>query len=107
MTTPSNNSTEYALQKVSTSTFSVTAPNLPTDFTTPRNNGRTVLKLAAYTGPVGGVAERPALASSSSVTTAGDSDRTMEFAIAGVLAAAAVTFGAGWYAYRRRVTTRA
>jgi hypothetical protein len=55
---PSNNSTEYSLQQVSTTSFSVAAGNLPTDFTTPRNNGRMVLSMTAPAA-VGGVAEVP------------------------------------------------
>lgn len=59
-TAPSNNSTEYALQPVATSSFTVAPANLPTDFSTPRNNGRVVLKLgAAGTSSVGGIATLP------------------------------------------------
>ncbi|MBI2914116.1 MAG: hypothetical protein HYY03_09385 [Chloroflexi bacterium] len=42
---PSNNSTEYSLQAVSASTFSVASGSLASDLTTPRNNARTVLQL--------------------------------------------------------------
>ena len=41
----SNNSTEYSLNAVSTTTFSVASGSLPTDLTSPRNNSRTVLQL--------------------------------------------------------------
>ncbi len=44
-TAPVNNSTEYSLQPVSSTTFSVAAGSLPTDLTSPRNNSRTVLRL--------------------------------------------------------------
>ena len=58
---PTDNSTEYSLQAVATSSFAVPFANLATDFTTPRNNGRVVLNLA--TSPivpsVGGVARPP------------------------------------------------
>lgn len=98
---PSDNSAEYSLENVSTSTFAVTVGNLASDFTTPRNNGRTVLKLNAPVASVGGVAQAPDLASSVSAITSIDSDRTLLYAIAGALAAVAATFG-GWYLYRRR-----
>jgi hypothetical protein len=42
---PSDNSTEYALAPVSTTTSSVPIGDLPTDFNTPRNNGRVVLEV--------------------------------------------------------------
>lgn len=98
---PSNNSTEYALQNVATSTFSVTSGNLPTDFTTPRNNGRVVLKLPAPPS-VGGVAEDPGQLSSPVGTAATDSASWGAYAIAGGVAGALVAGGAGWYVYRRR-----
>jgi len=56
-TTPTNNSTEYSLQAVSGSTFAVAPANLATDFSTPRNNGRTVLQITSPA--VGGVAVDP------------------------------------------------
>jgi hypothetical protein len=56
--TPTDNSDEYALGAVSNSTFSVAPANLDTDFATPRNNGRTVLQIAAPVS-VGGIAEIP------------------------------------------------
>jgi len=56
-TTPTNNSTEYSLQAVSASTFVVAPGDLATDFSTPRNNGRTVLQLT--TPSVGGVGMHP------------------------------------------------
>jgi hypothetical protein len=102
-TTPSNNSTEYALQNVSASTFSVTAGNLPTDFATPRNNGRMVLKLNAPAPPVGGIAEDPAsLGGSAAAVRESDDSGQRGYAIAGGVAAAAIACGAGWYVYRRR-----
>jgi hypothetical protein len=42
---PSDNSTEYALAPVSTTTSSVAIGDLATDFDTPRNNGRVVLEV--------------------------------------------------------------
>ncbi len=100
---PADNSTEYSLQNVAASTFAVSVGNLATDFTTPRNNGRTVLKLNAPVAPVGGVAEAPDLTSSASASTSGGGDRAVEYAIAGALAAASMTGAAGWYVHRRRV----
>ena len=63
--TPTNNSTEYSLQAVSATTFAVPLANLPTDFSTPRNNGRIVLQLvvtAPVVPKVGGVGELPDIA---------------------------------------------
>lgn len=109
---PTNNATEYSLQNVSTTTFPVScgpcdfldSGSLPTDFTTPRNNGRTVLLLSAPFVPgVGGIAEDPALPSaavaSSGATSGSDSSA---YAIAGGIAATAIAAGVGWYVYRRR-----
>ncbi len=98
---PADNSTEYSLQNVPVAVATVLPANLTTDFNTPRNNGRSVIKLNAPVAPVGGVAEAPDLTSSAAASSAG-SDRTMQYAIVGVLAAAAMTGAAGWYVHRRR-----
>jgi hypothetical protein len=66
-TNPTNNSTEYELQPVSSTSFSVTAGSLPTDLATPRNNGRTVIGLAASS--VGGVADEPLRREESPITS--------------------------------------
>jgi hypothetical protein len=99
---PSNNSTEYALMNVSTSTFGVPMANLATDFTTPRNNSRTVLKLNVPS--VGGVADDPGLsAAPDAAAPAGGGGQPWDaYAIAGGAVAAALACGAGWYVYRRR-----
>ena len=98
---PSDNSTEYSLQNVSTTTF--TASNLTGDFTTPRNNVRTVLKLNGAPASVGGVAEGPSLvgASVASPTADAGSDAST-YAIAGGIALAAIAASAGFFVYRRR-----
>lgn len=102
---PSNNSMEYALMNLSTSTFAVPMANLATDFTTPRNNSRSVLKLNVAAPPsVGGVAEDPgpALAPDATARAGGSGHPWDAIAIAGGAAAAALACGAGWYVYRRR-----
>jgi hypothetical protein len=105
-----NNSTEYSLQNVATATAMVTAPNLSTDFTTPRNNSRAVIRLNTPTTPsVGGIAEPPDLGSVAT-GSAESADSGMNYArYAGVGAAIAflTLCGAGWYAYRRRAAQRA
>lgn len=99
---PTNNSTEYSLQNVATSTFSVPTNMLTTDFTTPRNNARTVLQIAPFVPGVGGVAERPE-GGVTSVATAGDGGSDAgAYAIGGGIALAAIAAGAGFYVYRRR-----
>jgi hypothetical protein len=101
--TPMNNSTEYALQSVATSTFAVTFANLPTDFTTPRNNARTVLQLVPPPS-VGGISEAPGLPQSGAVPSnrgKGDTD----YWLYGIVSAMAVVSAsaAGVYAYRWRI----
>ncbi|HYM14154.1 MAG TPA: hypothetical protein VEZ14_01175 [Dehalococcoidia bacterium] len=102
-----NNSTEYGLQPVAASTFSVAVANLPTDFSTPRNNGRVVLKLSAPAPPsVGGIAEAPSLAGVAPAAAApsrGSTGYAAYGAAVAALALMAAAGGAGWYAYRRRV----
>ena len=109
---PTNNFTEYSLQNVSTTTFPVScgactfldSGSLPTDFTTPRNNGRTVLKLTAAAPPsVGGVAEQPATQAGAALASDGGSDHLRNEVAAGIALAALAT-AAGWYVYRRRAT---
>jgi hypothetical protein len=100
---PTNNSAEYALANVSPTTFSVPMANLATDFSTPRNNARTVLTLVVPS--VGGSAEAPVLPEPASATaaapTAGGAKPWLGYGIAAV-AAGALAGCAGWYAYRRR-----
>lgn len=89
---PVNNSTEYALNPVSAATFSVAPANLATDMATPRNNGRTVLRL----GPpptVGGVSTDPAVRETSPLAASDDGGTEMTLWIA--LAALALTGTAG------------
>ncbi len=97
-----DNSAEYSLQPVATSTFSVSTGNLPTDFTTPRNNGRTVLQLV---GPVGGIAEPPDVARTP-LEANGASSGSNVWLVVGIAAAASAAAvaagGAVWYARRRR-----
>ena len=101
--TPTDNSTEYALQNVATSTFSVVAGNLATDFTTPRNNGRTVLKLNAPVPSVGGVAEDPgSTGAPAAAAETSSGSRWSGYLVAGGIAAAAVACAGGWYVFRRR-----
>ena len=91
---PSNNSTEYALTNVSTATFGVAPSDLASDFTTPRNNTRNVLRLNRPLVALGGLDEDAAAARTGIASNA-------ELAIAA--AAAAVIAGvAGLYGYRRR-----
>ena len=103
-TTPMNNSTEYALTAVSTTTFSVVLANLATDFTTPRNNSRTVLRLGPAPVPgVGGVAEEARVAALPVVADgSGDSSSRM-YLIGGAAFGALIVLASGWYVYRRRV----
>ncbi len=99
---PMNNSTEYSLQPVSTTTFAVMASSLPTDFTTPRNNARTVLQLSLPPS-VGGVALEPAAAGGH--RTGESRNSGANYAGYGILAGAfavAAAAAAGLYARRRR-----
>ncbi|MBI4570329.1 MAG: hypothetical protein HY723_00125 [Chloroflexi bacterium] len=98
---PSNNSTEYSLQAVSASTFSVATGSLKSDLATPRNNGRAVLQI---TPPVGGVAEAPDAGSTPlAEPAAGGSSAGIVIAIAaGAAAGAAGLSGAAWALRRRR-----
>lgn len=101
-TVPMNNSTEYALNPVSGSTFMVAPANLPSDLTTPRNNGRVVLKLPVAPS-VGGVAIEPDLPARAVAATSAAGGRSYvvpEIAAAGVALLAAAC--AAWYARRRR-----
>lgn len=102
-TVPTNNSTEYSLQTVSASTFSVTLANLATDFTTPRNNSRTVLKLNAPPLSVGGVAEKPGAALLPAVADESSDSPGRAYLIGGAAFGAMILLASGWYVYRRRV----
>lgn len=104
-TSPTNNSTEYSLQPVATSSFAVGPANLPTDFTTPRNNSRTVLKLAAPAS-VGGIAEEPGVAVSGS-RSAGAPGRGMGYVpfVSGTALLGALAAGGAWRVRRRRRRT--
>jgi hypothetical protein len=96
---PTNNSTEYALANVSSTTSSVPLANLATDFATPRNNQRVVL---AQVLSVGGVAEAPGLDKSAATSTGGGSAPGLGYGIAGAVVAGALAMSGAWYAYRRR-----
>lgn len=101
-TIPTDNSTEYALNPVATSTFMVAPANLPTDLTTPRNNGRVVLKLPAAS--VGGVAVEAALPARPVAASATGGRRS--YGVEAGIAAAAVVLAAvacgAWVMRRRR-----
>lgn len=98
--TPTDNSTEYALRGVSGSTYTVAPANLPADLTTPRNNGRVVLKLATS---VGGVAVVPALPSRpAAVGDTGGGSYGVEIGLASAGFALAAAACAAWYMRRRR-----
>jgi hypothetical protein len=98
--TPSDNESEYDLESVSMTTYSVAPANLPSDLNTPRNNSRTVLQLQEP--GVGGVAAVPGTDVLAVVTE----DRstsvgvyvTIAVAIAGI---AVVAAGGGRYLRRR------
>jgi hypothetical protein len=102
---PTENSTNYELKPVSTTSFSVPSGSLASDLATPRNNGRNVLRLTIPV--VGGVAEQPDAASGDAATApndGGDSRDGVAYGIGGGIAAATIACGAGWYIYRRRIT---
>jgi hypothetical protein len=98
--TPTNNSTEYSLQPVATSSFAVAPANLASDFSTPRNNSRNVLELSvAVVARVGGVAEAPALAPGAVAASPGDAGHGHRgwYAVAGVAGALSLgAWGALW-----------
>ncbi len=100
--TPVNNSAEYELRGASTTTFAVPVANLKTDFTTPRNNGRVVLRL----GPeqVGGVLEDrdPVAAVDAAKAPAGGRSLLKYAGLATALVA--VTLAAAGYTFHRRKT---
>jgi hypothetical protein len=86
--TPTNNSTEYALTAVPTTSFNVASANVVTDKTSPRNNGRTVLAFAP-TGPVGGVSQDPQLVASPDASSGGGGSPWWIYALVAVAAAVA------------------
>jgi hypothetical protein len=88
-TTPTDNSTEYSLQGVSTAVFAVAPANLATDLTTPRNNGRTVLQLIPLS--VGGVASDPGLEDANLATPAGRDDSSVSSWVLGIGGIAALS----------------
>ncbi len=96
---PTNNSTEYSLTNVSPGTYTVVAGNLTTDFTTPRDNGRKVLRLPPVS--VGGVSEPAAVSGSLAATPDAHGRDSGGYAVAGGVAAALLGAAAAWYAYRR------
>jgi len=98
--TPANNSTEYALANISPTTFSVAPANLTTDFSTPRNNARTVLTL--FVPGVGGVAEAPELPTAAAAATQPDGSAQPWLAYAAASALALCAAGGSWYVLRRR-----
>ena len=102
---PTNNSTEYELQPVSGTSFNVAVGNLATDLATPRNNGRTVIRLAASS--VGGVADEPLRESRGpEVAEPVDEAGTSRFAYAGAaIAVLAVAMGSV-VVWRRRSSGR-
>jgi hypothetical protein len=100
--TPMNNSTEYGLNPVSASTFSVAPANLATDFATPRNNSRTVLMLNATPPSVGGIAEEPRAALLPAVADESSDSPSRMYLVGGAAFGALILLGSGWYVYRRR-----
>lgn len=99
---PSNNSTEYGLTPVSTSTFSVAIGSLASDLSTPRNNGRVVLKVV--TSAVGGLALEPDAGSLQPIAAedGGANGRQTLVVITAIVAGAAAVAGGAWYWRRRR-----
>lgn len=99
---PSNNMTEYGMTPVSTSTFSVAPGSLATDLSTPRNNGRVVLKVV--TAAVGGLALEPDASLLQPAASAGDegSGRQTLVFITAIVAGAAAIAGGAWR-WRRRI----
>jgi hypothetical protein len=97
---PTNNSTEYSLAAVATSTFAVSMANLPTDMNTPRNNStRMVLQL---TVPVGGIAHLPGLAASSALASHSSDGAGWLTAEISAAAGALALGSAAWYVRKRR-----
>ena len=98
--TPFNNNTEYPPHPISPSSFAVATGNLATDFSTPRNNGRTVLQL---TPPVGGIAELPDVAGAplEAPDSSGGNTGLLVAVIAAATAAMLTIAGTAWYARRR------
>ena len=72
-TTVTNNSTEYSLQSVATTTVSVLQANLPTDFSFPRNNARLRLGMVDST-VVGGTVTEPELSATEALPIEADSE---------------------------------
>lgn len=100
-TKPSNNSTEYSLQPVSSvAPFSVAVGSLKTNVSTPRNNSRRVLRLSLA---VGGVAELPDVDSTAPLAQPDSSDSNAGV-MAAIAAGAAAVLGAlgGAVVYARR-----
>ncbi len=104
-----DNSTEYSLETVSGSTFTVAQGSLASDPNTPRNNSRTVLQLALITPtptplPVGGLAKLPAAAAPPLASTGSSGANQLQLAIAAGVSVVAITFlgGSAWYIRKRR-----
>ena len=102
---PADNSTEYSLNPVSVSTFAVATGQLTSDFTTPRNNGRTVLQLLSPA--VGGIAELPDVDESVGTTTelersSGGGSSWPLVVLALALVAGAIALGGTFWLGRRR-----
>jgi hypothetical protein len=97
---PSNNSTEYGLSTVSTTSTMIATGSLTSDATIPRNDPQWILAFPAPS--VGGIAEQPAVkAPPTAATTSGD--HSTAYALGGVaLAVVAAMSAAGWYVRRRR-----
>lgn len=91
---PTSNFSEYSLQNVSNTTFAVAPANLASDYRTPRNNARTVLKVNAAV--LGGLDQDRNIAA-----VGGSKGRSvLWYEVAAGVAAAAV--GAGWYVLKVR-----
>ncbi len=98
--TPSDNSMEYSLQTVHTAVSTTITSGLDTNFAFPRNNGRTLLQVAAVPS-VGGIAVQPQLPEAATAVADNGTDAARNIALAGVFAALAMT-GAVVYQRRRR-----
>jgi hypothetical protein len=101
---PTNNSAEYSLQPVATSSFAVPVANLPTDFSTPRNNARMVLQLNAATTPpsVGGIAHPPEVAAPAPLAHRHPAGGPPWMLITLVSGGAVAALGAGGLVFRAR-----
>lgn len=95
---PANNSTEYSLASIATTSFSVAPANLATDLTTPRNNGRVVIKVATPSS-VGGIALEPdaGMVRATGPTAGDEREQRLMIAVAALAGIAAAAAAGVWY----------